>query len=198
MLWKENRMDDTQIDEKRFHVSYKWPNTSFLNSNKTQQCAKIPPNHHHRTRSSLRCNLIVHTSLTPHFHQHNDFLIHHTVVKNVCNHSSNYHPKNFPWFTEYVNIDQELQICDNDATQSTSMHSLIDARKRAVLDLLMVEALRYDAWIWINGIYSGYTFQSTQYRWSWSRLDCIYIMHDETILLKVLRGHFPVVLDCIR
>ena len=44
------------------------------------------------------------------------------------------------------------------------MHSLIDARKRAVLDLLMVEALRYDAWIWINGIYSGYTFQSTQYR----------------------------------
>ena len=179
------------------NVSYKWPNTSFLNSNKTQQCAKIPPNHHHRTRSSLRCNLIVHTSLTPHFHQHNDFLIHHTVVKNVCNHSSNYHPKIFPWFTEYVNIDQELQICDNDATQSTSMHSLIDARKRAVLDLLMVEALRYDAWIWINGIYSGYTFQSTQYRWSWSRLDCIYIMHDETILLKVLRGHFPVVLHTL-
>ena len=70
----------------------------------------------------------------------------------------------------------------------------------------MMEVLRYDAWKWINGHDVGYTFQSTQYRSTWSRLDRIYIMHDETFLLalmtmQVYRGirssdHFPTVLEC--
>ena len=69
-----------------------------------------------------------------------------------------------------------------------------------------MEVLRYDAWKWINGHDVGYTFQSTQYRSTWSRLDRIYIMHDETLLpmlmsMQVYRGigssdHFTVVLEC--
>ena len=71
----------------------------------------------------------------------------------------------------------------------------------------MMEVLRYDAWTWINGNDVGYTFQSTQYRSTWRRLDRIYIMHDKTFLstlmsMQVYRGigsldHFPVVLECI-
>ena len=82
---------------------------------------------------------------------------------------------------------------------------LMDAPEREVLDLFMMEVLRYDTWTWINGHNVGYTFQSAQYRQTWSRLDRIYIMHDETFLpalmtMKVYKGigssdHFPVVLE---
>ena len=49
--------------------------------------------------------------------------------------------------------------------------------------------MKYDALLWINGTDSGYTFQSTQFRSTWSRLDRIYIMHDERFLPEVLIMH---------
>ena len=75
----------------------------------------------------------------------------------------------------------DFNMC-SEMGQSTSMHSLMDARERAAWDLFAIEVLKCDAWLWINGTYSGYTFQSTQFRSTWSRLDRIYIMHDERFL----------------
>ena len=66
--------------------------------------------------------------------------------------------------------------------QSSLMHGLMDAPEREVWDLFMMEVLTYDAWTWINGNDVGHTFQSTQYRSTWSRLDHIYIMHVYTFL----------------
>ena len=94
-----------------------------------------------------------------------------------------------------------------EAGQSTSMHGMMDAPKEEVWDLFMMEVLRYDSWTCINGNDVGYTFQSALYREIWSRLDHIYIMHDETFLPKFLNMqmywgtgssyHFLVVLECI-
>ena len=99
----------------------------------------------------------------------------------------------------------DFNMC-SEVGQSTSMHGLMDAPEREVWDLFMMDVLRYDAWTWINGNDVGYTFQSAQYRSTWSRLDRIYIMHDDTFLpefltMQVYRGvgssdHFPVVLEC--
>ena len=99
----------------------------------------------------------------------------------------------------------DFNMC-SEVGQSTSMHGVMDAPEREVWDLFMMEVLRYDAWTWINGHEVGYTFQSAQHRSTWSRLDRIYIMHDETFLpslltMQVYRGiglsdHFPIVLDC--
>ena len=99
----------------------------------------------------------------------------------------------------------DFNMC-SEVGQSTSMHSLMDAPERAAWDLFAIEVLKYDAWLWINGTDSGYTFQSTQFRSTWSRLDRIYIMHDErflpeVLIMQVYRGiassdHFPVILEC--
>ena len=99
----------------------------------------------------------------------------------------------------------DFNMC-SEVGQSTSMHSLMDAPERAAWDLFAIEVLKYDAWLWINGTDSGYTFQSTQFRSTWSRLDRIYIMHDErflpeVLIMQVYRGitssdHFLVILEC--
>ena len=99
----------------------------------------------------------------------------------------------------------DFNMC-SEVGQSTSMHGLMDAPEREVWDLFMMDVVRYDAWTWINGNDVGYTFQSAQHRSTWSRLDRIYIMHDDTFLpefltMQVYRGigssdHFPVVLEC--
>ena len=99
----------------------------------------------------------------------------------------------------------DFNMC-SESIQSTSIHCLMDAPEREVWDSFVVQVLRYDAWTWINGTESGYTFQSAQYRSTWSRLDRIYIMHEDVFLPEVLtmqvyRGiassdHFPVVLEC--
>ena len=86
----------------------------------------------------------------------------------------------------------DFNMC-SEVGQSTSMHGLMDAPEREVWDLFMMDVLRYDAWTWINGNDVGYTFQSAQYRSTWSRLDRIYIMHDDTFLpefltMQVYRG----------
>ena len=91
----------------------------------------------------------------------------------------------------------------SDMGQSALMHSLMDALERAAWYLFAIEVLKCDAWLWINGTDSGYTFQSTQFRSTWSRLARIYIMHDErflpeVLIMQVYRGiassdHFPVI-----
>ena len=82
----------------------------------------------------------------------------------------------------------------------------MDAPEQEVWDSFMMEVLRYDAWTYMNGNDVGYMFQSAQYRSTWSILDHIYIMHDDTFLpefltMQMYRGigssyHFPIVFEC--
>ena len=70
--------------------------------------------------------------------------------------------------------------------QSTSIPSLIDSLARKVQDLHTLEVFKYDVQSWINGTTLSYTFQFVQYRSTWSWVDRIYGMCDETFLTEEL------------
>ena len=68
-----------------------------------------------------------------------------------------------------------------------------------------MEVLKFDVWTWLHGNDPGFTFQSAQHRQTWSRLDRMYVMHNDSFLptslhMKVLQDvatsdHFPVCLE---
>ena len=43
-----------------------------------------------------------------------------------------------------------------------------------------------DVWKWIKGDEPGYTFRSAQYKDTWSRLDRMFVMHNEGFLPEIL------------
>ena len=67
------------------------------------------------------------------------------------------------------------------------------------------EVMLRDVWKWIKGDEPGYTFQSAQYKDTWSRLDRMYVMHTEGFLPEILdisvsygsivSDHFPLIFE---
>ena len=45
-----------------------------------------------------------------------------------------------------------------------------------------MEALKLDVWTWLHGNDPGFTFQSAQLRQTWSWLDRMYVMHNDSFL----------------
>ena len=45
-----------------------------------------------------------------------------------------------------------------------------------------MEVLKLDVWTWLHGNDLDFTCQSTQHRQTWSRLDRMYVMHDDSFL----------------
>ena len=92
-----------------------------------------------------------------------------------------------------------------DVSQSTSEHSIMDDPEQLPWDSLAMEVLKLDVWTWLYGNDPGFTFQSTQHRQTWSLLDRMYVMHDDSFLSKSLRmtllqdvgtsDHFPTRLE---
>ena len=92
-----------------------------------------------------------------------------------------------------------------DASQSTSEHSIMDDPEQLASDSLAMEVLTLDVWTWLHGNDPGFTFQSAQHRETWSRLDRMYVMHNDSFLpsslnMKVLHDvatsdHFPICLE---
>ena len=92
-----------------------------------------------------------------------------------------------------------------DASQSMSEHSIMDDPEQLVWDSLAMEVLKLDVWTWLHGNDLGFTFQSAQHRHTWSRLDRMYVMHNDSFLpptlhMKVLQDvatldHFAVCLQ---
>ena len=69
-----------------------------------------------------------------------------------------------------------------DASQSTSEHSIMDDPEQLAWDSLAMEVLKLDVWTWLQGNDPGFTFQSAQHRQTWSRLDRMYVMHNDSFL----------------
>ena len=74
-----------------------------------------------------------------------------------------------------------------DASQSTSEHSIMDDPEQVAWDSLAMEVLKLDVWTWLHGNDPGFTFQSAQHKQTWSRLDRMYVMHDDSFLPTSLR-----------
>ena len=55
-----------------------------------------------------------------------------------------------------------------DASQSTSRFSLMDSPEQAVLDKFASEVLMLNVWKWLHQDEVGFTFQSMQYKGTWS------------------------------
>ena len=51
---------------------------------------------------------------------------------------------------------------------------------------LAMEVLTLDVWTWLHGNNLGFTFQSAQQRQTWSQLNRMYVMHDNSFLLTSL------------
>ena len=82
-----------------------------------------------------------------------------------------------------------------DASQSTSRFSLMNSSEQACWDQLALDVLKLDVWKWLHQDDPGFTFQSMQYRHTWSRLDRMYVMHDESFLPELL--HVSVLQDVV-
>ena len=92
-----------------------------------------------------------------------------------------------------------------DASQSTSEHSIIDDPKQLAWDSLSMEVLKFDVWTWLHGNDPSFTFYSAQHRQTWSRLDRMYVMHNDSFIpislhMKVLQevgtsNDFPICLE---
>ena len=54
-------------------------------------------------------------------------------------------------------------------------------------DSLAMEVLKLDNWTWLHGNDPGFTFQSAQHRQTLSRLDRMYVMHNDSFLPTSLR-----------
>ena len=50
-----------------------------------------------------------------------------------------------------------------------------------------IKVLKLDVWKWLHQDEVGFTFQSMQYKEIWSRLDRMYVMHDESFLPEMVR-----------
>lgn len=97
----------------------------------------------------------------------------------------------------------DFNICSS-ADQSNSPHSIMDNPERRVWDSFVSLVLKQDIWHWLHPHDSGFTFQSCQHHGTWSRLDRMYIMHDDLFLPEILQvdverqhvlsDHFPLVL----
>ena len=48
-----------------------------------------------------------------------------------------------------------------DASQSTSVHSIMDYPEQRAWDSLAMDVLKFDIWTWLHGNDPGFTFQST-------------------------------------
>ncbi|MCO5555946.1 hypothetical protein L7F22_009490 [Adiantum nelumboides] len=93
------------------------------------------------------------------------------------------------------------------ADQSNSPYSIMNNPERRVWDSFLSMVLKQDIWQWLHPYDSGFTFQSPQYHATWSRLDRMYIMHDDLFLPKILHvaverqhvlsDHFPLVLHMV-
>ena len=98
----------------------------------------------------------------------------------------------------------DFNMCD-DEVQSTSLNLHMDAQELQAWRQLQENVLYRDAWNWIQEDSPGFTYQSSQYRTTWSRIDRMYIMHDDIFLPEMLdisvaydmtmSDHFPLVFD---
>ena len=75
----------------------------------------------------------------------------------------------------------DLNMCV-DVSQSMSEHSIIDDLERVAWVSFAMEVLKLDVWIWLHGSDPGFTFQSAQHRQTWSWLDRMYVMHDDSFV----------------
>ncbi|MCO5562139.1 hypothetical protein L7F22_015765 [Adiantum nelumboides] len=97
----------------------------------------------------------------------------------------------------------DFNMCSS-ADQSNSPHSIMNNPERRVWDSFLSMVLKQDIWQWLHPYDSGFTFQSPQYHAPWSRLNRMYIMHDDLFLPEILHvaverqhvlsDHFPLVL----
>ena len=84
--------------------------------------------------------------------------------------------------------------------KSTFIHSIMDGPEAQEWGYFETKVMLRDVWKWIKGDELGYTFQSTQYKDTWSRLDRIYVMHTEGFLPYISGSyrstksdHFPLI-----
>ena len=73
-----------------------------------------------------------------------------------------------------------------DASQSRSEHSIVDDPEQLAWDSLSMDVLKFDVWTWLHGNDPGFTFQSAQLRQTWSWLDRMYVMHNDSFLPTLL------------
>ena len=81
----------------------------------------------------------------------------------------------------------------------------MDDSEQLAWDSLSMEVPKFDVWTWLHGNDPSFTFQSAQLRQTWSWLDRMYVMHNDSFLptslhMKVLQDvatsdHFPVCLE---
>ena len=93
--------------------------------------------------------------------------------------------------------------CESIQSTSSSLH--VDSQEMRAWEQLQEIVLYRDVWKWIQKDKCGFTFQSTQYRSTWSRLDRMYIMHNDDFLPEVLdisilysmtmSDHFPLLFE---
>ena len=69
-----------------------------------------------------------------------------------------------------------------DASHSTSEHSIMNDPEKLAWDSLAMEVLKLDLWIWLHGNDPYFTFQFAQHRQTWSRLDRMYVMQNDSFL----------------
>ena len=92
-----------------------------------------------------------------------------------------------------------------DASQSTAKHSIMNHLEQLDWDSLAMEVLKFDVWTWLHGNDPSFTFYSAQHRQTWSRLDRMYVMHNDSFIptslhMKVLQevgtsNDFPICLE---
>ena len=95
-----------------------------------------------------------------------------------------------------------------DASQSTSEYSIMNDPEQLAWDSLAMEVLKLDVCTWLHGNEPCFTFPFAEHRQTWSQLDRMYVMHNDSFLptslhMKVLQDvgtsdHFPISLEvCI-
>ena len=71
-----------------------------------------------------------------------------------------------------------------DSCQSTFEHSIMNNHEHVVWVSLAMEVVKLDVWTWLHGNDLGFTFQYSQHRHKWNRLDRIYVVHNDSFFLS--------------